>query len=79
MTPAGTPVLRAVLECGPPGDRFRIAVVMTGGRADALKPRLGAGRLITVAGALGAAKRGAGQALGAPALEVIAESIEPMD
>lgn len=52
---------------------------MTGGRADALKPRLGAGRLITVAGALGAAKRGAGQALGAPALEVIAESIEPMD
>jgi primosomal replication protein N len=76
VTPAGTPVLRLMVESGEPGERLKLAVVMTGKRAAAVMERLVPGQPIKVAGYL-RALRAAGASI--ERLEVVAESIEPGD
>ena len=78
VTPAGTPVLWLVVDCGEPDARFGLPVIFTGERAPALRPQLGWGKLIKVAGSLRAARAGA-RVSAVPSLEVLAESIEPVD
>ncbi len=77
VTPRGTAVLRMVVDCGPSEQRLKLAVVIAGERALALKGRLAAGNAVHVSGRLRAVR--SSQALGAgETFEVLAESIEPV-
>ncbi len=73
VTPAGTPVLRFMVECGAPGEELRLGIVMTGESAIAVKPLLEPGRQVKVIGRLRALKGGLKTAA---EFEVVAELIE---
>jgi len=73
VTPAGTPVIRFVVDCGAPGEELKLGIVMTGDSALAAKEMLRAGRQVRVSGRLRALKAGIKRDAG---FEVIADSVE---
>ena len=73
MTPAGTPVIRFIVDCSAPGEELKLGIVMTGESALAAKEILRAGRQVKVSGRLRALKAGIKRDA---AFEVIAESVE---
>jgi primosomal replication protein N len=73
MTPAGTPVLRFIVDCGTPSEELKLGIVMTGDSALAAKEILRAGRHVKVSGRLRALKAGIKRDAG---FEVIAQSVE---
>lgn len=79
VTPGGTPVLRVIVECGARGEDLRLAVVMAGEKATAVKSRLAPGQAVKVSGRLRALKAGLKAIRADAAFEVVAESIEPAD
>jgi single-stranded DNA-binding protein len=81
VTPAGTPVLRAMVECGASGEDLTLRVVMTGGPALAAKALLEVGRPVRVIGRLRTLK-GAARLKAEPPEDffvVVAELFEPAD
>ena len=76
VTPAGTPVIRFIVDCGAPGEELRLGIVMTGDSALAAKEILQAGRQVKVAGRLRALKAGMKSLRTDEAFEVIAEAVE---
>jgi single-stranded DNA-binding protein len=79
VTPAGTPVLRFVVDCGSPGEELKLAIVMTGDLALAAKGLLEPGRQVRVAGRLRALKTGIRTMAPDAAFEVVAETVERQD
>jgi primosomal replication protein N len=79
VTPAGTPVLRMTVDCSNEGEELKLAVVMTGDRAMAIKALLEPGRPIKVVGRLRALGAGLLPIAAHSRLEVLAESVEPQD
>jgi single-stranded DNA-binding protein len=79
VTPGGTPVLRAIVECGAQGEDLRLAVVMAGEKASSAKSRLAPGQAVKVSGRLRALKAVLKATRTDAAFEVVAESIEPAD
>jgi primosomal replication protein N len=79
VTPGGTPVLRVIVECGARSEDLRLAVVMAGEKATAVKSRLAPGQAVKVTGRLRALKAGLKATRADAAFEVVAESIEPAD
>ena len=73
MTPAGTPVIRFIVDCSMPGEELKLGIVMTGESALAAKEILRAGRQVKVSGRLRALKAGLKRDA---AFEVIAGSVE---
>ncbi|HEY2663559.1 MAG TPA: single-stranded DNA-binding protein [Candidatus Binataceae bacterium] len=73
VTPAGTPVIRFIVDCGTPGEELKLGIVMTGDPALAAKEILKPGRQVKVSGRLRALKAGLKRDA---AFEVIAESVE---
>jgi primosomal replication protein N len=76
ITPAGTPVLRFMVECGAPGEELKLGIVMTGESGLAAKPLLEPGRQVKVIGRMRMLK-GSLKTVGA--FEVVAESIEQIE
>jgi primosomal replication protein N len=73
ITPAGTPVLRIIVECGDAAEKLALGVVMAGERGRAVRASLRRGGAVEVSGRLRiAAARGAAGA----GVEVVAERIE---
>jgi single-stranded DNA-binding protein len=75
-TPAGTAVLRLVVDCTNGGNRLTIPVVMTGEAALDANAKLKPGSEIRVEGALRAIQRRLGSGLMEQELEVMASRIE---
>jgi len=73
VTPAGTPVVRFIVECGAPGEELRLGIVMTGEPAIAAKPLLEPGLQVRVIGRMRALK---GSLKTDAGYEVVAASIE---
>jgi len=73
MTPAGTPVIRFIVDCSMPGEELKLGIVMTGESALAAKEILRAGRQVKVSGRLRTLKAGLKRDA---AFEVIAGSVE---
>ena len=73
VTPAGTPVIRFIVDCSTPGDELKLGIVMTGEPALAAKESLKPGRQGKVSGRLRALKVGLKRDA---SFEVIAESVE---
>jgi primosomal replication protein N len=78
VTPGGTPVLRMIVDCGGAGEELKLAVVMTGDDAMAIKALLEPGRPVRVVGRLRALNARVAMAV-EPRFEVLAESVEPQD
>jgi primosomal replication protein N len=76
VTPAGTPVLRFIVDCSTPGEELKLGIVMTGDSALAAKEILRAGRQVKVSGRLRALKAGMKNVQGDAGFEVIAEAVE---
>jgi len=76
MTPAGTPVIRFVVDCSTPTEELKLGIVMTGDSALAAKEILRAGRQVKVSGRLRALKIGMKSVRGDEAFEVAADSVE---
>jgi len=76
VTPAGTPVIRFIVDCGLPGEELRLGVAMTGDSALAAKEILRAGRQVKVSGRLRALKAGIKSVRTDAGFEVIAQSVE---
>jgi single-stranded DNA-binding protein len=77
ITPAGTPVLRIVVECGEKDERMELGCVMTGEQGRELARRLRRGSQVRVSGRvrpLGARASGA-----AAGFEVAAGALEVMN
>lgn len=72
-TPAGTALLRIMVECGGPQSELAISVVMVGERARALAAHLAVGRGVRARGSL-RAMAGRGGPL-RTAIEVVADEI----
>jgi primosomal replication protein N len=73
ITPAGTPVLRIIVECGTATEKLALGVVMAGEQGRAASAGLRRGGAVEVSGRLRiAASRGATSA----GLEVVADRIE---
>jgi len=80
-TPAGTPLLRLMVDCGAPGSELALSVVMAGERARTLAVSLRPGGEVRVTGSLHAV-RGRGRTRGGlvqAAVEVVAGEITPAD
>ena len=77
VTPAGTPVIRFIVDCSAPGgEELKLGIVMTGDPALKAKEILKPGRQVKVSGRLRALKAGI-KSVGADAgFEVIAQSVE---
>src|SRR5260221_9544625 len=73
VTPRGTAVLRMTVDCGAAGDDLKLAVVITGERASALKAILTPGQSVKVSGHLRSIKAGAPTLRIGQQFEVIAE------
>jgi single-stranded DNA-binding protein len=73
VTPAGTPVIRFIVDCSAPGEELKLGIVITGDPALAAKEILKPGRQVKVSGRLRALKAGMKRDA---AFEVIAESVE---
>jgi primosomal replication protein N len=76
VTPAGTPVIRFIVDCSMPGEELRLTVVMTGDSALAAKETLRAGRQVKVSGRLRALKAGMKSVRSDAGFEVIAELVK---
>ena len=76
VTPAGTPVIRFIVDCSTPDEELKLGIVMTGESALAAKEILRAGRQVKVSGRLRALKIGMKSVRADEAFEVIAESVE---
>jgi len=76
MTPAGTPVIRFIVDCSTPGEELKLGIVMTGDSALAAKEILRAGRQVKVSGRLRALKAGIKSVRTDAEFEVIAQSVE---
>jgi primosomal replication protein N len=76
MTPAGTPVLRFIVDCSTPTEELKLGIVMTGDSALAAKEILRAGRQVKVSGRLRALKAGVKSIRSDAGFEVIAQSVE---
>jgi primosomal replication protein N len=78
VSPAGTPYLRMLVDCGGVGEEFKLPVLLTGDAATALKALLEPGRPVRVAGRLRRLK-GLMQANPEAAFEVVADQVEAAD
>jgi len=78
-TPAGTPWLRLMVDCGVPGSELALSVVMVGERARTLAPSLRTGRVVRAMGSLRAVRGRIRAGLAQAALEVVADEITPAD
>ena len=76
MTPAGTPVMRFVVDCSTPTEELKLGIVMTGDSALAAKEILRAGRQVKVSGRLRVLKAGIKSVRADAGFEVIADSVE---
>ena len=79
VTPAGTPVIRFIVDCSTQDEELKLGVVMTGESALAAKEILRAGRQVKVSGRLRALKAGVKSIRVDAGFEVIAESVEQED
>jgi len=77
VTPAGTPVLRLVVDCGATAGELLLAVVMTGEPARALAQSLKAGAEIRARGALHPLRGRTRAGLKNVGIELVADEIEP--
>jgi single-stranded DNA-binding protein len=77
ITPAGSALLRLVVDCGEPGGALALAIVMTGEAARLVAPRLHSGELVRVTGTLRAVKGRGGSGIVQMGIEVVAEEITP--
>jgi primosomal replication protein N len=75
-TPAGTPLLRLMIECGAPGNELALNVVMAGERARTLAASLRPGGEVKAVGSLRAVRGRRRSGLVQAALEVVAGQIE---
>jgi primosomal replication protein N len=75
-TPAGTPLLRLMIECGAPGNELALNVVMAGERARTLAASLRPGGEVKAVGSLRAVRGRSRSGLVQAALEVVAGQIE---
>ena len=75
-TPAGTSVLRIIVQAGDGSPDFALAVTMTGEAARQVGARLKAGIEVTVKGSLKAVRRKTKSAIIETAYEVVADSID---
>jgi primosomal replication protein N len=73
ITPAGTPVLRILVECGDAAERLALGVVMAGERSRAACAGLRRGGVVEVSGRLRTAVSRDAQSAG---VEVVADRIE---
>jgi primosomal replication protein N len=78
VSPAGTPYLRMLVDCGGPGEEFKLPVLLAGDAATAIKALLEPGRPVRVAGRLRKLK-GLMQANPEAMFEVVAERVEAAD
>ena len=78
VSPAGTPYLRMLVECGGAGEEFKLPVLLSGDAAMALKALLEPGRPVRVAGRLRMLKSLI-QANPEAAFEIVAERVEAAD
>jgi single-stranded DNA-binding protein len=76
MTPAGTPVIRFIVDCSTPTEELKLGIVMTGDSALAAKEILRGGRQVRVSGRLRALKIGMKSVRADEAFEVVAQSVE---
>lgn len=76
-TPAGTPLLRLMVECGAPGSELALSVVMAGERARTLAVSLRAGGEVRAVGSLRAVRGRTRAGLMQAAVEVVAGEITP--
>jgi single-stranded DNA-binding protein len=76
MTPAGTPIIRFIVDCSTPTEELKLGIVMTGDSALAAKEILRAGRQVRVSGRLRALKIGMKSVRADEAFEVVAQSVE---
>jgi single-stranded DNA-binding protein len=77
VTPRGTAVLRMTVDCSAAGEDLKLAVVMFGEPANALKAILTPGQAVKVSGRLRSIKAGGNQLRPEEKFEVVADSIEP--
>jgi primosomal replication protein N len=73
ITPAGTPVLRLVVECGDAAEKLALAVLMAGEQGRAVSAGLRRGAAVEVSGRLRPAATGGVTRAG---VEVVADRIE---
>jgi primosomal replication protein N len=73
VTPAGTALLRLMVECGSPGSDLTVSVVMTGEQARTLAADLAVGRAIRATGSLRSIGGQGGQLRNS--IEVVADEI----
>ena len=78
-TPAGTPLLRLMVDCGAPGSELALSVVMAGERARTLAVSLRPGGEVRVTGSLHAVRGRTRGGLVQAAVEVVAGEITPAD
>jgi single-stranded DNA-binding protein len=76
VTPRGTAVLRMTVDCSAAGEDLKLAVVMLGEPANALKASLAPGQTVKVCGRLRSIRAGANQLRIEEKFEVVADSIE---
>jgi len=76
VTPAGTPVIRFIVDCSTPTEELKLGIVMTGDSALAAKELLRPGRQVKVSGRLSALKAGIKSVRADAGFEVIAEAVE---
>jgi hypothetical protein len=77
MTPAGTPVLRLLVDCGVRTGELLLAVVMIGEDARGLAARLAADGKIRARGVLHPMRGRARAGLAGAGVELLADEIEP--
>lgn len=79
VTPAGTAILRIMVDCAEPSGELAMAVFMTGESAERARRHLKAGSQVKVAGSVRATRRRVKSGLVATAYEVMAASIAAED
>lgn len=77
ITPAGTAILRIMVDCAERKGELVLPVVITGEQAVQLKSRLKSGNEVRVEGTLKPVRRKLASAMVETALEVMARSISP--
>ena len=79
VTPAGTAILRIMVDCAEPGTELSMAVFMTGESAERARRHLKAGLQVKVAGSLRMTRRRPKTGLLETVYEVMAASIAAQD
>lgn len=75
ITPAGTALLRLVVDCGEPGGALALGIVMTGEAARVIAPQLRSGQQVRATGTLRAVKGRGGGGIVETGIEVVADEI----